>query len=455
MNTRMASIPLILPVETQVREMDAKLLLACVAAERGHTAYVGFQNEIRAKIASIPSGLFIAKGFASRKARFLRILRRLGFVVMAWDEEGLVHPPPDIYEKRRISAESLAMIDGVFSWGEDYTQLLKNLPIYDGTPIHEVGNPRIDLLRKDVNSYFDKDVAALRARFGSYILFNSNFGRINPAMKRRRDEGVAGPGTNSELDGKWLKGMEYRRELYQRFRILLGEVAARFPDRQVVLRPHPSERIESWNDIKDQHPNLHVLFEGNVLPWLLGAAVLIHNGCTTAIESVLMDRPAICYQPIAAKSVDWQLPNAISHVADSDAAVIAMLENHLSGSSRLMVLDSQRQQLERFATMRADRLASDCIVDVIESFGIVRAPVKWLESAAGHADARLRSMEKWLRSLLPGDIYSPWHQRKQFPDLRLDDLKEMVARLRNATGRFAEIDAKCFSKNVFAIERSA
>ena len=34
-------IPLILPCETQVRELDAKLLLASVAAERGYAPIVG------------------------------------------------------------------------------------------------------------------------------------------------------------------------------------------------------------------------------------------------------------------------------------------------------------------------------------------------------------------------------------------------------------------------------
>ena len=42
--------PLILPVETQVREFDAKLLLACVAAERGMPTYIGFQNNGNLKL---------------------------------------------------------------------------------------------------------------------------------------------------------------------------------------------------------------------------------------------------------------------------------------------------------------------------------------------------------------------------------------------------------------------
>ena len=50
----------------------------------------------------------------------------------------------------------------------------------------ETGNPRIDLLRREVRGYYDDDVAALRRRFGRYILLNSNFGRVNTAVKRRR-----------------------------------------------------------------------------------------------------------------------------------------------------------------------------------------------------------------------------------------------------------------------------
>jgi hypothetical protein len=34
-------IPLILPVEIQVRELDAKILFACIAAQRGFPALIG------------------------------------------------------------------------------------------------------------------------------------------------------------------------------------------------------------------------------------------------------------------------------------------------------------------------------------------------------------------------------------------------------------------------------
>ena len=443
---------IVLPVETQVREMDAKLLLACVAAERGHRSYIGFQNEIRAKINNIPAGVFIAKGFASRKARFLRILKRLGFTVLAWDEEGLVHPPADIYGKRRISAESLFFLEGIFSWGADYTELLKGLSFYDGTAIYQEGNPRLDLLRAEIRHFYDAEVASLRRKYGRYILLNSNFGRVNSAIKRRRDEGVAGPGSDPDLDRKWLNNMDYRRTLYEHFRGMLSLVAEKFPEYRVVLRPHPAERLESWRDIEAQHKNLHVLFEGNVIPWLLGAEILVHNGCTTAIESVLLGKPAVCYQPIAPLSEDWHLPNSISHQAMSDRHLIDLLRSHLDAHSRLAVTGEQRRLLDSYVDIKPDRLSSDRIIDVMEKLGSAKAAPSRYDGVLGRADARLRAAQKKLRSIIPGDIYSPWHQEKQFPKLAISDVEAMIDRFRKATGRFSDVRVSAFATNVFMIE---
>ena len=442
---------LILPVETAARELDAKLLLACVAAERGYSAFVGFQNEIRSHIAAIPRGVYIAKGFGSRKARFLKILKGLGFIITAWDEEGLVHPAPQIYAKRRISPESLAFLDGIFSWGQNYTELIKSLPFYDGTPIHQVGNPRLDLLRTGLQRYYAQDVEDLQARLGRYILFNSNFGRVNSAIKRPRDEGVAGPGTDPTLDRLWLKGMAYRKELYQRFRSLMEDVAQKFPGHQIVLRPHPSERIESWDEIRKRNPNVHVLFEGNVIPWLLGAEILIHNGCTTAIESVLMGKPAVCYQPIPAESPDWELPNSVSHLADSDDAILRKIRNQIDGRSRLSVLPAQRRKLNKYADIDERRLACDRIMDIIESAYSADTRSGFYSRSMATLDAKCRAVEKHLRGMLPGNIYSKWHQHKQFPPLELAQVREMTARLQSATGRFGGLVVSEFRNNIFKV----
>jgi hypothetical protein len=52
---------LIIPSELQVREFDSKLLLACLAAERGYPSVVGSRVEIHNRITGLPRGIYLAK----------------------------------------------------------------------------------------------------------------------------------------------------------------------------------------------------------------------------------------------------------------------------------------------------------------------------------------------------------------------------------------------------------
>lgn len=446
-------IPLILPVETHVRELDAKLLLAAVAAESGRVCYIGSQNTIRARIGNLPRGHFIAKGFASRKARFLKILKKLGFTNLAWDEEGLVHPEPAVYYKRRISPQSLKLLDGVCSWGQDYTSLFVGMPFYDGTPVYETGNPRLDLLDERVRKFFDEDVRQHREKFGSFILLNSNFGRINSAVRRSRDKGVAGKLTDPVQDAKWQAMLEHRRQLYHHFREMFAGLCEAFPNHNIVLRPHPSERIESWHDIPAKYSNAHVVYEGNVLPWLLAADILVQNGCTTALESVLLNKPVIAYQPVTSTEHDWHLPNDVSHKAKSQVELVDMLNGHLERKVPLTVTSKQAAVLMPFVIHDSTQLCSDRIVKLLDELDAERQlDPPLLQKTLARLQASARAAEKALRSLIPGDIYAPWHQDKQFPDYTVEDIEAKLDRLRLATGRFNRVHVTKVRPKLFKLD---
>ena len=81
---------LIIPVENQVRELDAKLLLACVAAERGFPVVLGSRHYINFAMPFLPRGLFLAKSMRSLSRLMLNLIRGLGHDIVAWDEESLV-----------------------------------------------------------------------------------------------------------------------------------------------------------------------------------------------------------------------------------------------------------------------------------------------------------------------------------------------------------------------------
>ena len=84
---------LLIPVENQVRELDPKLLLACIAARRGFTSAIGSRLQLDFHIASFPRGLYLSKSFTVRSIKMFKILRKLGHEIFAWDEEALVQCP--------------------------------------------------------------------------------------------------------------------------------------------------------------------------------------------------------------------------------------------------------------------------------------------------------------------------------------------------------------------------
>jgi surface carbohydrate biosynthesis protein len=137
--------PLIIPVENQVRELDPKLLLACVAAGRGFATIIGSHREIDFQIASFPRGLYLCKSMTGRNLKMFKIIGTLGHWILSWDEEALVHLPAETYYSRRMDLEAIRYVSDLFAWGEDNAQLWRQYPGIPGNiPIHVTGNPRTD-----------------------------------------------------------------------------------------------------------------------------------------------------------------------------------------------------------------------------------------------------------------------------------------------------------------------
>ena len=67
--------------------------------------------------------------------------------------------------------------------------------------------------------------------------------------------------------------------------------------------------------------------------------------------------------------------------------------------------------------------------------------------------AEIRGFGKWIRSLRSNDIYSPWHQRQQFPELELAQVEEKITRFRNVLGRFTDVKAAAVQKDIFLVSR--
>jgi surface carbohydrate biosynthesis protein len=455
----MSKPALFIPVENQVRELDAKLLLAGFAAERGYSSYVGWKGTIDAEIIDYPRGVYIAKSITSRAVKMFRIIRRLGHRIVAWDEEAVVHYPPDIYYARRCDETALGLTHHLLAWGEDNKILFEAAPHYNGTKIDIVGNPRVDLLRPEFRDYFKAEVAALRDRYGDFILVNTNFGSINgyyPELNVAYEK----PDAPGELTlGRGAIGLPrelaldmyaYRRGILDAFRDMVPKLAAAFPDRTLVLRPHPAENRDFWGDVLKHCPNVEVVAEGNVVPWLLACAALVHNGCTTAVESYILERPIVAYGPRSHETFDVPLPNSLSVRCDTVDEVVANVGEALDKGYASTRSPERSATLDRFIAAIDGRFAADRILDSIDS-DLSFERVSAMDRMYAQGFGRVRRVIKQLKTRESDGRYSRDFKRQRFPDVTRDDVKRRVEHLARLGGHSGDVRVEQAGDDVFRI----
>ena len=57
------------------------------------------------------------------------------------------------------------------------------------------------------------------------------------------------------------------------FVTLAKQISVKFPELNIIFRPHPSEDFNYYNSIFSKIDNVFVENEGEVVPWILGANV--------------------------------------------------------------------------------------------------------------------------------------------------------------------------------------
>jgi len=463
-------VPILIPVENQVREFDPKLLLARVCAQRGFTALIGSRREIEFRVASIQRGIYLSKSMTRRSAKIFRILRTLGHEVVAWDEEALVHLPPDVYYTRRLSPEAMKHVSHLLAWGQDNVELFEQYPHLGNRPIHATGNPRNDFLRPELRSLFRAQAASYRAAHGDFLLINTNFNHVNaffpvenlflsadaPGQELRRGRASEGMALDYAIGLR-----DHKQRLFEHFQRLIPELEKSFPQVTIVVRPHPTEAHAVYEAIARRCTRVRVTNEGNVVPWLLAAKALVHNGCTTGVEAYVLGVPAVSYRPHVDDRYDdgfYRLPNRASHQCFGFGELADTLHKILDGTLGAADGAERKMLVDRYLAAQDGPLAVERIADLLEEIVAGRpelpAPPLGRQVAGWFAATKRRLGKKW-KARKQGAHHSPEFQRHRYPPISLEQVRSRLAALDEALpGGFA-VQVDQVAGEIFRLRRLA
>jgi surface carbohydrate biosynthesis protein len=439
---------LILPAEIYSREFDARLLHGIIALARGWRVIVGSKALINRAIWRMPRGLYLCQTMTHKRRTMLKLLRSLGFVCVGWDEEGLIYLDRDVYLMRRVSIDTLKLLSSVVTWGKQGAEDVGYRSRAVGIEPLPLGNPRFDLVRRDLHKLYAAEVEAIKAKHGRFVLINTNFSSFNPVISthdlKPRTTSAKHPPSEAEL-ARFAKVLAHRKEVYERFLSDLPAFARANPDLRFVLRAHPGEEEQTWREAFAGIANVAVSREGPSVPWLAAADALVHNSCTTAVEAAILGLTPICFCPVESRQDESALPNPVSHRVYNFAEMRDAIERSAAG--RLPMGPEQVEVLTRHVSAIDGDLASIAIMNHFDAIDLSAAKPDPLRRGVARFYSLLRHAYKSMRK----DYITDRYLAKVFPTVTEADVRRRANDISAALGIGLTVDVKTISANIFEL----
>lgn len=330
------------PIETKPREFDSRCLIALECARLGALSVIGPASILPYRTPHV----VLLKSASRFESLRIKDEQRMGAVSAVLDEEGLVHTGNRLEHAMRYSQETLDAVDRVFLNGENEKDVLREYYRLDDSKCVVTGNPRFDFYKPDMASYYDEDARRINEVYGRVILIPSRFGNVNLAQKidfLEFQSKVRKLDPVSEMP-IYEAFQAHSKIIFDSFIEMLPLVAARFPKCTIIVRPHPSERHDVWQEASRSLSNVRVISEGPIGPWIRAASAVIHNGCTTGLEAFMMGRAVFAYMPETSEVYDLHLPNEASTKITKVDDLLDVIDEALNGAAFCTAAEHERRE---------------------------------------------------------------------------------------------------------------
>tara|TARA_B110000014_G_scaffold48971_1_gene32434 strand:+ start:5352 stop:6719 length:1368 start_codon:yes stop_codon:yes gene_type:complete len=355
-----------LPVETEVREIDAKLVMASKIADENTTCFLGQHNVLNQIAPLFKGGVYMGKNIflenMNSTNEIYELYKKNNFSILWNHEEGAIYGGSkekwNNELKELLDPNRLKEDDMILCWGSYQKEYYESFKA--DTPIRIVGGYRLDLghnsdlraLLKSTNRVKQKD----------YILIDTNCAWGNHFMPHQQEYKVfqekAEKNNSDHLTKHNLLGL-LSEDLIKIgfFCNLISYLMENNPNKHFVLRPHPTESLSFYENVFHGFPNIKITKDYSAIEWIENSSVLIQSGCTTALEAYFLEKPIVSFHPFDSKySVDVTKgigqtctsfaevnnfinnPTFKSEILDNDLGIKSLIDNFNTKSSSIDII---------------------------------------------------------------------------------------------------------------------
>ena len=335
----MLSRNIFFPIEIIKRELDYKMLLACLVLEKNQEAIIAQHDRIEEIMLKSNNGVYIGKNVMNKpdkhndKYSIYNKVKKNNFSIVHLDEEGGIYPGDHNRIKEildeRLDVNILHSDDLVCTWGDFQSEHYNNkLKLNDKLRILTTGHIKFEFTKSKYFGLYKEKSDEYLMKYGPYILIDTHFSLANNAYGISDTFTIRngyGPTIKEKL--KLTKYWADHQIKIAYFVTLAKKISVKFPELNIIFRPHPMEDFNYYNSIFSKIDNVFVENEGEVVPWILGAKCLIHDHCTTSVEAHMMNVPVINYVVNNSQDHDSYLTKMVGTKCASENEVLNCIKN--------------------------------------------------------------------------------------------------------------------------------
>ena len=267
------------------RDLGGLCLLSMELVRRGHSVYL-VPMYLNDEVLSIIPDLVVLNYLRRPSRNFLRTLHACGIPVAVHSTEG--GPINEVQRYKHdllLEADLTDRIEFYSFWGEKLAATAREESWFPEDRIAVTGSPRFDLYHPDWRAAAIEINRETPAPPQPFVLICSNYGLSNSAFCD--GEGAVKALTEQHnydpaLVRSWLASEELAITAMIK---LVKSQAERLPSVTFVWRPHPFEKVETYQKEFAGIKNIVVRAEGEIVGWMLRASAAIQQFCTTGFDA--------------------------------------------------------------------------------------------------------------------------------------------------------------------------
>ena len=342
------------------------------------------------------------------------------------------------------------------TWGDHQVEDLKSVfPKENHEHILATGYPPFDLVQSRFKPlHKNQDIVEVHGL--NYILINTSFAYANNMMGFERYMKMLSQMNEWQIyaDPEYRaiqQGIHDHQVLMLDAIIDLAKKLSKwFPDRHIVVRPHPGENKTFYSSRLKDLKNVFVVSTGTAREWISTASFVIHHDCTTGMEALLMGCPVIQYRPhFNERAVAPIMPSlGIKTYCPEDVADVVRSGN--------MPAETKKNQLDILKPYMVNTVnsAAEAIAELAHQR--TKGYETWLPAPLS-LWASIKCWRKYISKLLrarqPGkNGKKVRYALNKFPRIQIDQVHTIIDKLKECEPTLPEVSVQQLCLNTFLIK---